>query len=143
MNVKQKRQNGFTLIELMITVAVIGILAAIAIPNYQEYVQRARATEATSALADMRIRIEQYYQDNRKYSGNDAVLCALPAGLTLPLFAFSCSVTPTASVYTLRAAGTGQMAGYTYTVDQANAKVSVTPSSGGGACWVVRRGGSC
>ena len=91
MNKLKHIQKGFTLIELMIVVAIIGILAAIAVPNYQEYVRRARASEATSALADMRIRMEQYFQDNRRYTGGP---CAAPTGtnpiFTLPISYFLC-----------------------------------------------------
>ena len=58
---------GFTLIEAMITVAVIAILAAVALPNYFDYVTRSRIVEAKTNLADMRTRLEQYFLDNRAY----------------------------------------------------------------------------
>ena len=54
-----KRSRGFTLIELMITVAIIAILAAVAIPSYGEYVRRGRVTEAVRALSGMRVKMEQ------------------------------------------------------------------------------------
>ena len=57
-------QKGFTLIELMIVVAIIGILASIAIPQYSDYVKRGKAAEATSNLATLRIKMEQCFQDN-------------------------------------------------------------------------------
>ena len=140
-------QKGFTLIEIMIVVAIIGILAAIAMPQYTQYVERARATEATSALADMRIRMEQHFQDNfqnnRSYAGNDAVLCAAPAGTDLQFFAFNCSVAPGATVYTLSAVGAGAMAGYQYNIDQSNLKTSRTPGSAALNCWQVNRGTAC
>ena len=136
-------QKGFTLIELMIVVAIIGILASIAVPNYIEYVNRARATEATSTLADMRIRMEQFFQDNRTYMGNDAVLCAAPNGTDTQFFAFNCSVAPSVTLYTLSAVGAGAMAGYQYNIDQNNLKTSVTPGSGGGMCWEVNKGVAC
>ena len=61
------RVAGFTLIEVMITVAVIAILAAVALPNYFDYVTRSRLVEAKTNLADMRTRLEQYFLDNRTY----------------------------------------------------------------------------
>ena len=59
--------GGFTLIEVMITVAVIAILAAVALPSYIEYVTRSRLVEAKTNLSDMRTRLEQYFLDNRAY----------------------------------------------------------------------------
>lgn len=64
-----RRSAGFTLIELLIAVAIIGILAAIAIPSYQGYVERSNLTEAKSALMDAAGQMERYYTSNYKYSG--------------------------------------------------------------------------
>ena len=55
--------RGFTLIELMITVAIIAILAAVALPAYSTYVTRARITDAVKGLSEMRLKMEQYFQD--------------------------------------------------------------------------------
>ena len=63
-----KTQQGFTLIELMITVAIVGIIAAIAVPNYSEYIKRASRAEAAAALLDAANKQEQYFVDNRAYS---------------------------------------------------------------------------
>jgi type IV pilus assembly protein PilE len=136
MNTLKVAQKGFTLIELMIVVAIIGLLAAIAVPSYREYVQRARAAEATGTLADMRIRMEQFFQDNRTYVGGP---CAAPTGTNTTFFGFACSAAPTATTYTLAATGTGDMAAYTYSVDERNAK----SSSFNAACWSLKSSGSC
>ncbi|WP_372858232.1 type IV pilin protein [Pseudoalteromonas sp.] len=65
-----KKQQGFTLIELMIAVAIVGIIAAIAVPNYSEYVKRASRAEAASALLDAANKQEQYFVDNRAYTAS-------------------------------------------------------------------------
>jgi len=66
------KQRGFTLIELMIAVVVIGILAAIAVPNYQEYMTRSKRTEGMALLQEMAARQERFYAQNNNYVTNNA-----------------------------------------------------------------------
>ena len=61
-------KNGFTLIELMIAVAIVGILAAIALPSYQQYVTKSRRTEAIAALHAIIVGLEKYYFNNHSYT---------------------------------------------------------------------------
>jgi prepilin-type N-terminal cleavage/methylation domain-containing protein len=74
-------KQGFTLIELMITVAIIAILAAIAVPNYTDYITRSKFTEAHGMLGDLRVKMEQYYMDNRRYGTTvGGGVCGIPGG---------------------------------------------------------------
>ena len=63
------RQNGFSLIELMIAVAIIGILAAIAYPNYLNHITKTRRTDGQTALFDLASRLERFYSENHTYAG--------------------------------------------------------------------------
>lgn len=137
-----KAQQGFTLIELMIVVVVIGVLASIAYPSYTDYLTRGRIPDATSNLSNKRVQLEQFYQDNRTYMGAPA--CVADSTIS-DYFNFSCSV-QTADTYTLQAVGKSAMAGFTYTIDQSNAKASTITASGwtgNAGCWVTKKGGAC
>lgn len=143
------RQNGFTLIEVMVVVVIIAILAAIAVPQYSDYVTRSKIADAVSGLSDSRVRAEQYFQDNRTYVGA-CVTGANSAGDILANdtsnFQFRCSAAPTATTYSLSATGIGSMNGFVYTVDQSNARQTTNALSGwatSGTCWVLKKDGSC
>lgn len=149
---KLRKSAGFTLIELMVTVAIIGILAAIAVPAYGDYVTRGRIPDATSALAAKRVQMEQFFQDNHTYACATCTGAVPPAcasdTTTSRFFTFSCPVAGTATVYTLQAAGTGPMTGFNFTINQDNVKATTSvPNSGWGtapiACWVTKKGGVC
>ena len=60
----QKKQQGFTLIELMIVIAIVGILAAVALPAYQDYTVRAKVSEALAILGEAKTSVGEYYIAN-------------------------------------------------------------------------------
>ena len=147
-------QKGFTLIEVMIAVAVIAILSAIAIPNYTDYIRRARITEATSALGNMRVKFEQFFQDNRTYAGACTVAPAVSVAMRpvdTPLFTYLCPVLDGTS-YTITATGVAGSPVANFRFQLANAPATGvvmsttavpagwTPSA---ICWVMKKDGSC
>jgi type IV pilus assembly protein PilE len=132
------------MLEVMIVVAIVAILAAIALPNYADYIKRGKIIEATSALSDLRTRYEQYYLDNRKYSGG----CGpISAAVGPPVRSFTITCVDTDNTYTGTATGiAGEgMANFIYTINEQN--VHATTSTGWGpasaTCWTTRKDGSC
>ncbi|MFM9881609.1 MAG: type IV pilin protein [Burkholderiales bacterium] len=140
-----KAARGFTLIEVMITIAIIAILAAIAIPQYTDHVTRGRIPVATNALADMRIKMEQYFQDNRSYLNGAVCGVANPVGLSH----FNVACAATANTFTVTATGTGAMNMFVYDIDQAGARRTTGAPAGWVAaampatCWIIRKSGGC
>ncbi|MBK6336753.1 MAG: type IV pilin protein [Betaproteobacteria bacterium] len=131
--------RGFTLIELMIVVTILGILAAIALPAYNDYVRRSRIVEATTALADARTRMERHFLDNRTYVGG----CQ---DWSTKSFTIGCDGAATATTYALKATGSASgMGGFEYTINQNNLRTSKGPGDWGSnaACWLTRKGGEC
>lgn len=143
-----RKGAGFTLIEVMITVAIIGILAAIAIPTYDSYIRRGKAQEAMSDLATMRVKMEQYYQDNRSYLNYVDANCgrAGAAILSSKYFTYACATEddkPNEYLITATGAANQGMGGYIYTINQNNVKTSTIPPNASVNCWVSKSGEPC
>jgi type IV pilus assembly protein PilE len=155
--------RGFTLIEVMITIAIIAIIAAVALPSYNEYLLRSKFAEATANLADLRVKMEQYYMDNRRYSTDAAGgTCGIPGGNAPTVtearyFTFACAPSAPnaagAQQFVLTAGGIAgtELAGIAFTVNHANTKATVVTGGSamanhgytGAACWVRKKPAQC
>lgn len=132
--VNKKTQHGFTLIELMMTIAVIGIVMGIAWPQYQQYIAKGKRAEAQSFLMDLAQRQQQFLLDARRYAVDETEL-----GITVPanvaenydLDAFDISTPPPYIRITLTPKATrAQKDDGTLTIDSAGVKQRVTGSGG-------------
>ena len=151
------RQAGFTLIEVMITVVIVGIMAAIAYPNYRDYVIRGYLTDATTGLSAMRADMERYYQDNRTYasrtSGETTVSPPCLTATTAGSFTLACTGSDelTDTTFKITATGSGPVNGFIYSIDQQNNRHTDAVPAGSGyntctnqsAGWMLRKGQTC
>lgn len=135
------KQRGFTLIEILIVVAIVGILSSVAIPMYTAYMARGKLVEAQSALTSARVRLEQYYQDNRTYVG-----FTCPAATSY--FSYGCTLA--ADSYTITASnvagqGLGAANSYAYTINASNAKATTrfAGAASTAVCWITKAGQGC
>ena len=127
------RGGGFTLIELMITVAVVAILAAIAFPSYAAYVKKSRRGDTEATLMDIAQREQQYLLDTRTYAPDVATLGAsIPADVSAYYTIQICQTTapcaapggapPTFAIIATPIAGSPQAGDYTLTLDSTGVK---------------------
>jgi type IV pilus assembly protein PilE len=147
-----RKASGFTLIELMITIVVVAILTAIAVPSYIQYIQRGKISEAVSNLSGTRLQLEKYYADNRMYGTGGTCGVAMPSGANAKYFNITCASNNANATgdqtYVLKADGFGSMTGFHYQIDESNVRQSsftspVTGWNDSTTCWVTKKGESC
>ena len=143
-NTRITSQSGFSLIELLIAVAIVGILAAIAIPAYGRYVVRSKLPEAFSMLGDYRLRMEQYNQDNRTYANPALNNCAVPPPANGKYFDIQCTIAAAGAQFTYVATainkagqGLGNAGAYSYNIDQDGVRntVNFAGAAGPAGSW--------
>jgi type IV pilus assembly protein PilE len=136
MHMKSAYSKGFTLIELMAALAIMGVLLAIGLPQYSEYLLKGKLTEGMSLLSELQLRQEQYYQDNRTYSNG-----MTPRTPGAHFTATSCVTANSGQTYICTASSPVQ--NYVFTINEAGTK---TTSVAGGAavqCWLKSSSGTC
>jgi len=147
----KKIQKGFTLIELMIVVAIIGILAAVAIPAYQDYVIKAKLSKVQSTLDPVKLALAMYFQENGTFPvGNETAVLAVAASAAGGLFnSIGLTTTPNLpqEVSTLLVTGTATTVTLKLTLDKIKATsidgkfVEITGTGGGTAIiWTCTAG---
>jgi prepilin-type N-terminal cleavage/methylation domain-containing protein len=146
---RARQLRGLTLIEIMVVVGIIGILSAIAYPNYRDYVVRGHLADASNGLSTIRVQMERHFQDNRSYAtvGTFTTPCAAAAASrTFGNFVVACQGTPTATAFTLVATGSGPVDGFSFTINETDARATTAVPSGWSTCatrWITRKGMPC
>lgn len=130
-----KKQHGFTLIELMIVVAIIGILAAIAIPAYQDYIARAQVSEAVQLMAGGKTPMAEFYSDKGYWPADTASVMGNTVGKYTTSVEISTGAGLTADDVTLTATMKG--AGVNKNIQSKTVSMATTD---GGAVWTCSSG---
>jgi type IV pilus assembly protein PilE len=132
----------------------VAVLAAIALPAYTDYVVRSKLTEAHTHLSDLRVKMEQRFQDARTYVGGPCAPTGA-AAVQVKYFDFSCPAgQPSATTFIVQAVGkaSSDLAGITFTINESNVRATTVTTSTSMAnkgyassanCWVTRKGTGC
>ena len=143
-----RHRHGFTIAELLIAVAIVGILTAIAVPQYSSYIMRSRVLDAFAKLSDYSARMEQYFLDRRTYlddTGRCGIAPTATAG-SADSFQVACTATARSFLYTALGLGNKGMSQFVYTIDQTGTRATVSLPSGWrrtADCWTIRVDGGC
>lgn len=138
---KPNRISGFTLIELMVTIVIVAILAAIALPSYQSYIKRANIKATQADLVSLSLVFENYYQRNLSYPNQDyASASALKASSAFPqwsasksdIFEFSSKTVDSGKGYELIATAkdSSNLVGCILKITNTNSRTSTTSCDG-------------
>jgi type IV pilus assembly protein PilE len=140
-----RRARGFTLIELLIVVAIVGILSAIAVPQYRDYMIRARLTEAFTGLGSVQTAAEEFWNNNHTYEHLDQdTPNRMPSAENFDFTLVSASD----SAFVVKATGKNQMLGFAYTIDQSGNRKTLGTFNANAwgtsdTCWIDRKGSTC
>lgn len=143
-----KVKKGFSLIEVLIVMAIVAILGAVSVPLYSNYVTQGRIQDATSDLSARRNEMEQFFQDKLSYCGPATGTCDAVNACqgNSDFFAYTCP-TRTRETFVITATGTGAMTGFTYTINEKGDKTTNITKKGwevsNVSCWVMKQGGGC
>ena len=138
--------RGFTLLEMMIVVAIVAILAAVALPSYAAYVQRSRILDAVTRLSDARARMEDYFLDERAYVDASGRCGFLPRASATDAFMVQCEATATSFIVTATGVAAKGMTDFIYSIDQSGTKTTLGVPRGwsrSADCWTIRQDGFC
>jgi len=132
------KQSGFTLMELMIAVAIVSILALVSVPLYTQYIERSKNSAALAALSGLTVRMEKNYLDFRKYTDDSG--CAIDAPISDD-YSYSCA--SDGQTYTWTA--TSDDGDFKYSINEKFEKATLTfagDSISSSNCWMIL-GGEC
>lgn len=141
MKIKNK-VNGFTLIELMIVVLIVGILGSLAYPSYVDYVRNSKLPEGATKLAKIKNKMEHYFQDERTYTGACDSTSIKELLKSTDNFKYECEAEN--ETFKLNAFGTSkQTTGFQYLINEKGEKETVSSPDGysTGSCWVMNKTG--
>lgn len=136
---RNQSNQGFTLIELMVAITIVGILAAVSVPLFSEYFQRGKLSQGISTLTQLAVQMEKSYLDFRKYDDNGDCIVSSP---TDQYFNYSCS----SNGQNFSWVATSKDGKYKYSIDHNSQRstelfAGSTPTANN--CWQISSSGEC